>query len=275
MACAVHRDRKVTLRPHPSPGYSLPAELTSAGYEFWPSPKTLSFPASRLFVVEYVSDGQASYTQDGETTIVGPGHAYCFTKGTDHLYSTGPTGYLSTRYVGLDGPLLDLLLRYLSLWGVCLVAQPRGLEPLMRRAYRLLSGPSDPETTLQASSLAYDILLCLSSAIRPRHHAAVERCLDLMSRSLHLRMDMRGICAELGVSTTHLRRLFRRELACSPMEYFLSQKLTWAASMLLHTNRTVKDVAAAAGYDNQLYFSNQFKRRFGVSPRAYRESPPT
>ena len=43
-----------------------------------------------------------------------------------------------------------------------------------------------------------------------------------------------------------------------------------ARIMLRHTGRSVKEVAQATGYDDPLYFSKQFRRHAGMSPREYR-----
>jgi AraC-like DNA-binding protein len=43
-----------------------------------------------------------------------------------------------------------------------------------------------------------------------------------------------------------------------------------ARYLLTYRGQSVKETAAALGYDDPLYFSKQFRRSAGVSPRAYR-----
>ena len=44
-----------------------------------------------------------------------------------------------------------------------------------------------------------------------------------------------------------------------------------AARLLRFTDLTVGEIAFRAGYEDQLYFSRAFKRRYGVAPSAYRD----
>jgi AraC family transcriptional activator of pobA len=45
-----------------------------------------------------------------------------------------------------------------------------------------------------------------------------------------------------------------------------------AARLLRFTDLTVGEIAFRAGYEDQLYFSRAFKRRYGVAPMGYRVS---
>ena len=49
-------------------------------------------------------------------------------------------------------------------------------------------------------------------------------------------------------------------------------KMEHACHLLDSSQLSVKGVAAALGYDDQLYFSRQFSKTIGLSPRAYRRS---
>ena len=43
-----------------------------------------------------------------------------------------------------------------------------------------------------------------------------------------------------------------------------------AARLLAFTTRDVDEIAGDVGFNSAFYFSRQFHRRFGMSPRAYR-----
>jgi len=49
-------------------------------------------------------------------------------------------------------------------------------------------------------------------------------------------------------------------------------KMEHACHLLDSGDLSVKAVAGALGYDDPLYFSRQFSRTIGMSPRAYRNS---
>ncbi len=56
------------------------------------------------------------------------------------------------------------------------------------------------------------------------------------------------------------------------MHYLNHCRLDEAARLLAeHPDRSVIDVAMSCGFASSQYFATQFRRRFGVAPRDYRE----
>jgi AraC-like DNA-binding protein len=78
------------------------------------------------------------------------------------------------------------------------------------------------------------------------------------------------IARRFAVSHSHLRRLFRAAMGQSVKEYVTNRRLSLAKRLLAEGGRTVKQVAAAAGYDDPCYFMRAFRRQVGVSPGRFR-----
>ena len=73
------------------------------------------------------------------------------------------------------------------------------------------------------------------------------------------------------VSRAHFFRAFRRETGQTPYGYHLQLCIRRAGDMLRNSDLSVKDIAAALGFQNPYHFSKLFKKKTGVSPRPYRE----
>ncbi|MCI8359967.1 MAG: helix-turn-helix transcriptional regulator [Clostridiales bacterium] len=84
-------------------------------------------------------------------------------------------------------------------------------------------------------------------------------------------MDLQALSQHLGVSTFHTIRIFKTVLLCTPMRYYNMLRLHEAGRLLLHTNWTVEEISRRLGYSSQFYFSQQFKKKMGVSPSAYKK----
>lgn len=69
-------------------------------------------------------------------------------------------------------------------------------------------------------------------------------------------------------TASHVREVYRNQYDQSPMEYLLELRMTKAKELLLQ-NVTSKEVAAAVGFNDALYFSKAFKKYTGVSPSIY------
>jgi AraC-like DNA-binding protein len=93
---------------------------------------------------------------------------------------------------------------------------------------------------------------------------------EYLDRNYPERVTLASLASFAGLSVSHLSAEFRRHVGTPPMRYLLEVRLTRAAYLLADVNMSVSDVAAEVGFRDPLYFSRQFRKRFGLSPRGYR-----
>ncbi len=70
----------------------------------------------------------------------------------------------------------------------------------------------------------------------------------------------------------YLRKLFKKEMGVTPLEYMTRLRMKKAEALLSTMGArdySVAEIAALCGYDDALYFSRVFKKFFGVSPSAF------
>ena len=72
------------------------------------------------------------------------------------------------------------------------------------------------------------------------------------------------------MSPSSLFRLFRHHVGHSPVDYLIRLRIGRAAEMLRRETARISEVSEAAGFTDSNYFSRQFHRVMGVSPRDYR-----
>jgi AraC-like DNA-binding protein len=82
------------------------------------------------------------------------------------------------------------------------------------------------------------------------------------------------MAAAAGLSRAHFSREFRRAFGESPHGYLLTRRLERAAALLRNTDRNVAEVCLDVGLASVGSFTTSFKRTFGMTPTAYRESFP-
>ena len=56
----------------------------------------------------------------------------------------------------------------------------------------------------------------------------------------------------------------------SAQTFLIDYKMHKAASLLVSTSLSVKEIANNVGYEDQLVFSKAFKKKFGMSPKNYK-----
>jgi AraC family transcriptional regulator, positive regulator of tynA and feaB len=81
------------------------------------------------------------------------------------------------------------------------------------------------------------------------------------------------MAAALGVSARYLQMVFA-EVGTTPSRFLIARRLDGVAARLQRSDRPLRitDVAMECGFSDLSYFSRMFRRRFGVSARAYRQS---
>ena len=89
-----------------------------------------------------------------------------------------------------------------------------------------------------------------------RHHAEALTVADLL-RVAHM-------------SQTTLMRTFGRIMGRSPIDHLIRLRISKARDLLRRTELSVTDVAFRVGFNDSNYFTRQFRRVTGVTPRTYR-----
>jgi len=214
--------------------------------------------------------GNAVFIQDGKQYLVNKGEVFVLRKRTNHVYRTGPAGFLHKRCLTLEGPILEPLL-YATGLDHCDVVKPLSPELIrnqLRRIFRVMK-MKEGDYLSEASQIAYRILVELGKVSRPQYPHAIQTAMDFMQRNLTSHLTSEQIAQQTGFSPTHFNRLFKQHMKVSPIAYFIQKKMALAQYLLTQTSMSVKEIAVATGYDDPLYFSAQFKKQFGVSPSHY------
>jgi AraC-like DNA-binding protein len=73
-----------------------------------------------------------------------------------------------------------------------------------------------------------------------------------------------------GMSESSLLRAFNRIAGCSPSEYLIRLRLNQACGLLKQTSKPITEISFDIGFNDSNYFSRQFKKVIGQSPRSYR-----
>jgi AraC-like DNA-binding protein len=98
----------------------------------------------------------------------------------------------------------------------------------------------------------------------------VEQVLDHVQARLADDLRVADLAAIAHVSPAAFGRWFRREVGKGFAEYVNDARCSWAALQLQGSDRPVAAIAQACGFPTLSNFGEQFRRRHGLSPRAWR-----
>jgi AraC-like DNA-binding protein len=83
--------------------------------------------------------------------------------------------------------------------------------------------------------------------------------------------DLKDLARDAGLSRFQLIRAFLRHTGLTPHAYLMQRRALLSRS-LLSTGFAPAEVAAACGYVDQSHMHREFRRRFGLTPGAYRSA---
>lgn len=84
-------------------------------------------------------------------------------------------------------------------------------------------------------------------------------------------LDVDTVARAAGASGRTLRRRFLAAVGWSPYEEILQTRMNRARRLLLDTNLSVKEIAAACGFTEPRHFTIRFRRMCGITATAFRE----
>ncbi|MCQ6558493.1 helix-turn-helix domain-containing protein [Paenibacillus mendelii] len=116
-----------------------------------------------------------------------------------------------------------------------------------------------------------ELLLLLSQTASRRIDPRVEEAHDLLTKRMKEQVRIEEIAKAVGISESRLSHLFKSETGQSVIDALNRMRLREAAALLLHTHRSAVEISEDVGFSNYNHFLNQFKRRYGESPRTYRK----
>ena len=77
------------------------------------------------------------------------------------------------------------------------------------------------------------------------------------------------VAKSVGVSRSHLYRVFMLNVGQSPIDYLTEYRINEACKLLRTGSLSIAEVAISVGFFDQFYFSRVFKRAKGVPPSKY------
>lgn len=228
-------------------------------------------------LVALMLEGELIYRCDnGPESLIGPGEVQVIPVNSNYSFRIRRPGRYHKLVLEVKGHLL-------SAWSEALrLNLPLGLRPpssakleaKIRDMGALLRGGREADIPTLLSKLhGFLVELSLIARAAPKgEQSLLARAKSMLESNSAGKLDIPSLAEELGICHSTLNKLFRELAGVSPQQYRIRCRMEEAKSLLGNTSLPVKEVAFRLGYVNQLYFSNDFKKNCGMSPKAHRRS---
>jgi len=100
----------------------------------------------------------------------------------------------------------------------------------------------------------------------------LKRVLDYIDAHLANPLLLRDLAAVACLSPYHFARSFKRSIGMGPHRYVMERRIERARRLILRSNLSLADIAAAVGFDSQASFTSRFSRHVGMTPGRLRRA---
>jgi AraC family transcriptional regulator of arabinose operon len=237
--------------------------------------KTGSIQYILLYCIDgegYIYIGEQTYTLKPNTFIIIP-------KNVGHRYKSSNTNPWSIYWVHFSGLTADAIYDRSTEQGapqVHAIPYDESRIKLFEQLYAMLEH-SFHEKELEATNLYlqhFVTSLVYYKQLNPVAYDtdSVSTSIAYMKKNIRQKLLIEDLAAQCGISVSHYSRLFHQKTGLSPINYFNLLKIQASCQHLYFTDRSIKEIAAAMGFDDQYYFSRLFSKLIGMSPLKYRKT---
>ncbi|WP_217273962.1 helix-turn-helix transcriptional regulator [Shewanella sp. VB17] len=110
----------------------------------------------------------------------------------------------------------------------------------------------------------------LCRLLRQQTNRSSDRLHIFMEKNYLKEWKLNEYAKEFGSSLTTFKELFFEVFGVSPRAWITERRLLYAYNLLLSSETRIVDIAIEAGFSSQSYFTQSYRRRFGVTPSKVR-----
>lgn len=227
------------------------------------------------FLIHHVISGSGIFTTEGVTYHPQAGDTFIVYPATVVSYQADRDDPWEYCWVGFHGAEAQVLIGqtvFRREQPVVCFPDPSAVEKAITAIYH--ASGSSAAAELKAIGSLYLFLALLTEysdcpAARDLSLEYVETAIRFIAHNYSGSLDVSDVASHVGISRSHLYRVFMQNIGTSPNEYLTRFRISQACELLEHSSLPVSAVAASVGYEDPLYFSRVFKKVTGTSPSGY------
>lgn len=124
------------------------------------------------------------------------------------------------------------------------------------------------------NSLSYHLLAeiaRLSPTEQSTSHYYVEKAQNYIKEAFYLVRNNEQIAEHIGLNATYLERIYKRITGKTLWESIIACRLAAAEELLAQPSIPINEIDNMIGFSNRQTFYLQFRKRYGMSPSAFRQ----
>ena len=105
-----------------------------------------------------------------------------------------------------------------------------------------------------------------------KENPVIKKVAQYVQDNLEQDLSLDVVAQKVNMSSFYLSKLFKEETGETFINYVTDRRLEKSCKLLKETEKSVKEITADVGYNDQNYFSKLFKNKYGLSPTEFRNN---
>lgn len=229
------------------------------------------------YIIHYIIEGQGKYYVNNTCYSLVAGDGFLIEPNTQVFYQASDKNPWKYLWIGFNGTKATEYLKALDLDSEHLTFKSNYKQELIYLVEKMLKNHkiSLPNQFL-LKSLLYEFFSILSrdlkTLVSPKsnNNIYVNKAIEFIENNFSNNIKITDIARFVCITRNYLYILFRKYLNCSPQEYLINYRITYAEKLLENTNLSIEAISYSCGYQDPLVFSKTFKSKKGITPSQYR-----
>lgn len=248
------------------------------GYEDVKPREPYQYEELDYYLIHFIVQGRGIFSINDETYQLEKGEGFFIPPHTKNNYFPLASDPWSYRWIGVKGNKAAGLFFKAGLGNRKFIYHAQNFKQLNERFSKCYDY-FYKEQWLGAIGVFYEIINQLSIELENKSFAKITVAEHYVTDTIDLIKDnydnsnlaIEDIADQLQIDRTYLSKLFNKYIAISPKKYLIQYRLNNATSLLIHTNKSITEIAIQSGFSNYSTFSKTFTKYRHISPSEYRK----
>ncbi len=229
------------------------------------------------YLVHYVVAGKGTYTLGGIVYSLNAGDVFFAKPGELITYQADSAEPWEYYWVGFNGPYANKVTYKLPFKSTTPVHKCDDVK-IIEKAFSNIFNSRGSQSYSEALMVGHLYILIaafikeaqLTEPQTPGTSAQyVNNAIKYIQHNYSSDIGIDDIAKSVGVSRSHLYRVFINNIGKSPVDYLTGYRISEACFLLKTSKLSIAEIAVSVGFYDQFYFSRVFKKSKGVPPSKY------
>ena len=111
----------------------------------------------------------------------------------------------------------------------------------------------------------------MKNTVKNESRRTIEVACQFINENICNRLSIHELSKNLDIGYEKFRKLFKSQMGISPGEFIIQSRINNAKSILIDTDKSIKEIAIQLDFPDTFTFSKQFKKMVGLSPSEFKK----